>query len=81
MSTPAQRVVKKMGGPTAVAKLLGVDVSNVHRWGYPKSRGGADGRVPGKHQQELLNAARARGIDLSPDDFFDPPPSAESAAA
>ena len=68
--TPAQRVIEKCGGEAAVAKMAGVHISRVHRWTYPKERGGTDGRIPSKHQQPLLDSARAQGIDLSPEDFF-----------
>lgn len=68
---PALRIIDKCGGFRAVAKMLGVDVSGVHRWTYPKERGGTDGRIPSRRQQPLINAALAAGIPLSPTDFFD----------
>lgn len=70
MSNAATNVILKCGGPQAVSAMAGVDVSNVHRWTYPKERGGTDGVVPAKHQQTLLKKAREAGIELSPDDFF-----------
>jgi hypothetical protein len=81
--SPAERVIDKCGGVAVVAELAGVHVSRVHRWTYPKSRGGSNGIIPSANQQRILDAARARGIDLSPDDFFDGPantPSHEAAA-
>lgn len=77
---PAQRVIEKCGGPQAVAEMVGVHVSNVHRWTYPKARGGSDGFIPSQQQQTLLTAARARGIELEPADFFEIPDT-EGAAA
>ena len=71
MQSPAERVIEKCGGPQATASILGVHVSNVHRWKYPKERGGSDGRVPGRHQYDLIVGAREKGIDLRPEDFFD----------
>lgn len=70
---PAQKVIEKCGGPQVVAEMVGVHVSNVHRWTYPKARGGTDGLIPSQQQQALLTAARARGIELDPADFFDMP--------
>lgn len=67
---PAQHVIEKCGGPQAVAKMIGVNPSNVHRWTYPKARGGTDGLIPTQQQHALLVAARERGIDLQPADFF-----------
>lgn len=51
--------------------MVGADVSRVYRWTYPKEKGGTNGRIPTKHQQKLLDAARAEGIDLAPEDFFE----------
>lgn len=79
--TPAERVIEKCGGEAAVAKMAGVDVSRVHRWRYPRSRGGTDGIIPSKHQQPLLEKARAQGIDLTPADFFDAPAEIQAASA
>ena len=78
---PAAAIVKKCGGAQAVADLVGVHVSNVHRWTYPRERGGTGGHVPARHQQAILDAARRLGIDLTPADFFDLPPEPEEDAA
>jgi hypothetical protein len=72
MQNPAAQVIEKCGGPQVVAEILGVDVSRVHRWTYPKERGGSDGIIPTRHQQRLLDEARSRGIELEPADFFEP---------
>lgn len=71
MSNAATNVIRKCGGPQAVSAMAGVNVSNVHRWTYPKERGGTGGVVPAKHQHTLLKKAREAGIELSPDDFFE----------
>lgn len=70
---PASRVIKKCGGHRVVAEWLSVDVSQVFRWTYPKERGGTDGRIPSRHQEALLEAARAKEIRLRPADFFRAP--------
>ena len=80
MQNPASQVIEKCGGPQAVAEILGVDVSRVHRWTYPKERGGSDGIIPTRHQQRLLDEARKRGIELEPDDFFQPTAAAKRAS-
>lgn len=72
----ARNIIDKCGGAARVAQLVGIDKSNVHRWTYPKERGGSDGLIPAIHQQKLLAAAKIEGIDLSPDDFFTPEVSA-----
>lgn len=81
MSSVAKHVIEKCGGAKAVAEMLGIAVSSVHKWKYPVDRGGTNGVVPAGRQQELLARARQRGIDLSPSDFFlDPPADVQSAA-
>ena len=74
MSTAASRIIEKCGGVVMVAELVGVDVSRVYRWTYPRDRGGTGGVIPAKHQQRLMARAREHGIDLMPADFFDLPP-------
>jgi aspartate carbamoyltransferase catalytic subunit len=70
MLNPAAHVIARCGGAAAVAQMLGLHVSNVHRWTYEKGRGGTGGRIPTRHQQALIERAAERGIPLGPDDFF-----------
>ncbi len=44
---PAVLVVRACGGLKATAALVGKDTSSVFVWRSPRSKGGADGRVPG----------------------------------
>ena len=73
MSSSAENVIRKCGGAQAVADWCGIDVSNVHRWTYPKDRGGSEGVIPARHQQVILAKARETGVDVGPSDFFDQP--------
>jgi hypothetical protein len=70
MSNAAVNVIEKCGGAETVANWLGVDLSRVYRWTYPRERGGTGGIIPAKHQLPLLTKARASGVDLQPADFF-----------
>jgi hypothetical protein len=70
MQTPAEIVIKKLGGHKAVAKALKVHLATTYRWTHPKKSGGTGGRVPGVHQEKLLTLAKKKGIDLTPSDFF-----------
>lgn len=70
MTSIAKHVIDKCGGPKAVAEMLSIDVSSVHKWKYSTDRGGTGGLVPSNRQQDLLDKARLAGIDLSPADFF-----------
>ena len=80
MSNVAEAIIRKCGGHAVVAEICGVHVTRVYRWTYPREKGGSEGTVPSRHQAQLLAGARARGIDLTPQDFF-PAPEAEGAAA
>jgi hypothetical protein len=70
-TSQAARLIAKCGGVHVVARICGVDVSRVHRWAYDKSRGGSGGLIPARLGAGVDDGARARGIDLSPADFFD----------
>ncbi|MGB8601619.1 MAG: hypothetical protein WCD42_05410 [Rhizomicrobium sp.] len=70
----AKRIITKCGGHAVVAAMTGVHVTRVHRWTYPKSRGGTGGLIPAQHLQTILAEAQKRGIALSPSDFFEPIP-------
>ncbi len=61
---PAKEVIKLLKGPTAVAKIVGIDRSQVHRWTLPKERLGTGGRVPRRHWEALLDYAQSKGIEL-----------------
>lgn len=60
-------------GVVVVSEITGVHSSRVHRWTYPKERGGTGGTIPSQHQQVLLDGALARGLGLRPSDFFELP--------
>lgn len=64
MLTPAARIIEKFGGLTGLARALGHrHPSTVQRWKQ-------SGLIPARHQDAVLDAARAAGIELEPGDFF-----------
>jgi len=67
---PAQTIIRKFGGPTAVAEIVGRHRTRVSSWQRPRASGGTDGRIPQEHIETLLAAARKRGIALCLSDFF-----------
>lgn len=72
---PAQTIIEKLGGDSAVARLLRENgypchVSSVVRWRLPKERGGCDGLIPSSRIQQLLRIAGNQGLILAPEDFF-----------
>jgi len=60
---PAQKVIKKFGGQTALAKLIGKGQSTVQHW--TKS-----GHIPAKWQKDLLDLAKKQGVSLRAEDFI-----------
>jgi hypothetical protein len=69
--TQASRIIDKFGGKAAFQEQFKISDSRLYRWLIPEAKGGTGGRIPAKHQQQLLDLAREQGVDLKPDDFFD----------
>ena len=61
---PAQRVIHRFGGQSALAQLLGKRQSTVEHWAQT-------GRIPAQWHQALLALARQRGIKLEARDFME----------
>ena len=61
-TSPAERVIRKFGGQTALANLLGRRQSTIEHWART-------GRVPAQWQQPLISLARQKGVILEPRDF------------
>ncbi len=59
---PAQRIIRRFGGQSALAALLGKRQSTIQHWA-------TIGRIPSQWQGPLLSLARSRGIILEPKDF------------
>lgn len=72
MSDQARSIIDRFGGFRAVAQVLGVDITRVHRWTYPKARGGTGGTIPARHFAALLDEARRRGIELTASELIVP---------
>ena len=72
MPNPAEDIIGKFGGLTALARARGISVSTVQGW---KERG----KVPQEHWLPIIAAGKAEGIELSLEDFL-PAPAQESAA-
>src|SRR5579859_8269690 len=62
MFNPAQRVIQRFGGQSALAQLLGRRQSTVEHWA-------ATGLIPARWQPTLMALARKKGISLEAKDF------------
>lgn len=58
---PAQWVRKQLGGARPAARALGINSSQVARWGD---------RVPTAHQARVLEVALERGLDITAEDLI-----------
>lgn len=72
MSHATRIIDGKLGGTRKAAALLGLPTSTVQSWKD-------SGYIPAKQQQPVLDAARANGMALGPEDFFDRPGEASEA--
>src|SRR5262245_49995235 len=63
-SNPAERIIRRFGGQSALAALLGKRQSTIEHWA-------STGRVPAQWQQPLISLARDRGVTLEARDFVD----------
>jgi myo-inositol-1-phosphate synthase len=61
---PAERVIRRFGGQSALAQLLGKRQSTVEHWART-------GRIPAQWHQPLLALARQRGVILEARDFVE----------
>jgi myo-inositol-1-phosphate synthase len=59
---PAERIIGKFGGQTALANLLGKRQSTIEHWART-------GRIPAQWQQPLMSLARQKGVVLEARDF------------
>src|SRR5579859_4403845 len=64
MFNPAQRVIQRFGGQSALAQLLGRRQSTVEHWA-------ATGLIPAHWQPRLMALARAKGVTLEAKDFVE----------
>src|SRR5919108_6684091 len=59
---PAERIIRRFGGQSALAALLGKRQSTVEHWA-------STGRIPAQWHQPLMSLARQKGIILEAKDF------------
>lgn len=63
--TVASNIISKFGGAYKLSEVIGIDVSQIYRWTYPKEKGGTGGSIPARHFSTILNDAEKMGIKLS----------------
>lgn len=75
---PANTIIQKFGGLSALAEIVGKAPHTVMKWRMPKPKG-TGGVIPHWHHDAILEAAKAKGIELEPSDFL-PSRQTENAA-
>ncbi len=71
---PAERIIQRFGGQSALARSLGKRQSTVEHWAQT-------GRIPAQWHQALMSLAREKGVILEPKDFVAPHPNPIEPAA
>ena len=66
-SNPAERIIRRFGGQSALATLLGRRQSTVQHWANA-------GRIPSQWHQPLISLAKQRGVVLEAKDFVEAQP-------
>src|SRR6187549_1516759 len=59
---PAERIIRRFGGQSALAELLGRRQSTIQYWA-------STGRIPSQWHSALMSLARQQGVILEPKDF------------
>jgi hypothetical protein len=61
---PANSIIQRFGGLSALAEVVGKTTHTVMRWRMPRPQG-TGGIIPHWHHEAIVSAAETRGIDLS----------------
>ena len=67
---PAASIIRRLGGPSKVAAILGVHRTRVSNWMRPKNRGGTGGVIPLNHHRAVIEASRVAGVPLGAEDLL-----------
>lgn len=68
--TPAEYVIKKIGGVRATARAIGREPSTVCKWRKSKKRKGTGGAIPRGNHKRILAFARKSRLDIQPADII-----------
>lgn len=66
---PAEYVTLTFGGVRKTARAIGRHYTSVIKWRAPRERKGCGGEIPSSAYKPILEAARARGLDISTNDL------------
>ena len=66
---PAASIIHRLGGPTNVARALGLHRTRVSAWQRSREQGGTGGQIPHWHHEALLRLAVKLKVQLAPREF------------
>lgn len=65
----AEKIITKMGGATALSRLIGAGRNTIVKWRIPIDEQGRGGIIPQRWVGPILEAAAQKGVALTPDDW------------
>lgn len=68
----AQKIIRRFGGESKLAALIGVSRITCYRWQYARPYG-SDGLVPTEHIEHIKGVARINGVLIRPEDWVPEP--------
>lgn len=68
--TPASYVIYVFGGVHKTARAIGRTAGAVSRWRAPINQNGCGGRIPSTVHMAILDIAKKKGLDITPNDFY-----------
>lgn len=77
--SPVEKVIAAFGDVNTFCEATGIPRKRVSGWAAPVDQKGAGGRIPAKHQGDILAAARLRGLALTAEDLIDMRPHVRAA--
>jgi hypothetical protein len=66
---PANTIIEKLGGLSAVARIVDVKPHTVMRWRMPRDAGGTGGAIPHWHWDTLIASEKGQEVKLTRGDF------------
>jgi hypothetical protein len=69
---PADSIIARLGGPSAVAGIVKIHRTRVSNWKRSRQSGGTGGVIPQRHHRALLDFAAEQSIALTAEEFLAP---------
>lgn len=66
---PAEYVIQVFGGVRKLARAIGRSPSSVCKWRKPRAEDGCAGHIPSVAQRIILEIAKAKDLDITPNDL------------